>query len=292
MTIQAFTTELLGQTPTMVENKSLVEHQFMLEQLHDKNHLKKRIHEEFEQSELPFAQVMENHGIPRKFGFGLLVQMVLSKRCNIQTLVGSFRYMFEDLDNPSQMAADMAMKCAEVDLVDYSTDSHLFTMRFDISDDVKAELDRFQFPLPMVVPPQPVRSNTQTGYMLSRGSVILRDNHTEDDVYLDHLNRMNAIPLVVNRDVLASIQNSWKNIDKAKPGESPQDFDKRRRAFDKFNRTAQDVIDALTALGETHYITHRYDKRGRTYCVGYHVNPQGNSWNKAITHLAEKEYVT
>jgi DNA-directed RNA polymerase len=45
-------------------------------------------------------------------------------------------------------------------------------------------------------------------------------------------------------------------------------------------------------LGNEFYLTHRYDKRGRCYAQGYHVNPQGNDWNKAVIELAEKEVVT
>jgi len=39
-------------------------------------------------------------------------------------------------------------------------------------------------------------------------------------------------------------------------------------------------------------LTHKYDKRGRCYSQGYHVNPQGNDWNKAVIEFAEKEPVT
>jgi len=38
-------------------------------------------------------------------------------------------------------------------------------------------------------------------------------------------------------------------------------------------------------------MTHRYDKRGRVYCMGYHVNYQGTPWNKAVIELADKEMI-
>ncbi len=39
------------------------------------------------------------------------------------------------------------------------------------------------------------------------------------------------------------------------------------------------------------HMTHKYDKRGRTYSQGYHVNYQGNPWNKACIEFADKEVV-
>jgi DNA-directed RNA polymerase len=38
-------------------------------------------------------------------------------------------------------------------------------------------------------------------------------------------------------------------------------------------------------------MTHKYDKRGRTYSQGYHIQPQGSDWNKAVIEFADKEIV-
>jgi DNA-directed RNA polymerase len=47
----------------------------------------------------------------------------------------------------------------------------------------------------------------------------------------------------------------------------------------------------MVEMGNRFYLTHRYDKRGRTYAQGYHVNTQGNCWNKAVIELADEEVV-
>ena len=39
------------------------------------------------------------------------------------------------------------------------------------------------------------------------------------------------------------------------------------------------------------WLTHKYDKRGRIYDVGYFINPQGNDYHKASIELAHKEVV-
>jgi len=95
--------------------------------------------------------------------------------------------------------------------------------------------------------------------------------------------------LSLDSDVVAFIQNQWKNHDRRKDGESREDFRKRVKAFDKYDRTSRDVLAALMAQGDRFWLTHKYDKRGRTYAQGYHVNPQGNDWNKACVEFANKE---
>lgn len=262
-----------------------VAHQVELERLFNKNQLIPRIRKEFQDEH--FGEAIEDAGIPIPFGLDLLVQMALHKRASLTTLIGCLRHHFQD----SQITADMIYKAAEADLVDYDTTLRMFVVKYMISDDVQEELDKFQFPLPMVVPPQKITNNRTTGMLTSGGSVILRNNHHNDDVCLDHLNRVNQMKLTVNNDTVRMVKNQWKNLDKPKEGETKEDFAKRKRAFEKFDRTARDVIDLLTKEGNEFYLTHRYDKRGRIYCQGYHINPQGNAWNKAIVEFADKEII-
>jgi DNA-directed RNA polymerase len=50
-------------------------------------------------------------------------------------------------------------------------------------------------------------------------------------------------------------------------------------------------MDLMFTAGNRFYMTHKYDKRGRTYSQGYHINPQGNDWNKAVIEFADKEVI-
>lgn len=270
----------------------LYEHQLRLEELYDKNQAVRRIHDEFTESKDPnFQAYFLEHGIDVDFGFDLLVQMALHKRTTLPTLVGILRKHFFPAPDASQLAADMLHRCAEVDLVDWSPSAEQFIVRINISNDVQDDIDRFQYPLPMVIRPRAIRDNRDTGYLLTRNSVILRKNHHDDDVCLDHLNRVNRIRFVINHDTADMIANRWRNLDKPKEGETKLDFDKRVRAFEKYDRTARDVMAELHRHGNVFYLTHKYDKRGRVYCQGYHVNYQGAAWNKAVIELADKEYV-
>ena len=65
-----------------------------------------------------------------------------------------------------------------------------------------------------------------------------------------------------------------------------------RQAKDAFNiRDAEtdDVIEYLLLNGNRFFFGWRYDKRGRMYSQGYHVNPQGNQYRKAMLQFADKE---
>jgi len=123
--------------------------------------------------------------------------------------------------------------------------------------------------------------------------VILRDNHHDDDVCLESLDQINATRFRINQDVSTTIRNRWRHLDKPKPDEDMSEYRKRVKAFEKYDRTAHDVIQhlGLAAEGEF-YLTHKYDKRGRIYCQGYVVNYQGTEWNKAVIEFADQEVVS
>ncbi|MGQ0565612.1 MAG: hypothetical protein ACT4OK_11145 [Gemmobacter sp.] len=266
--------------------------QIELEELFAKNHLMGRLRREFDVEGL--EDFCQEHELPKNFVVDMMAHMALHRRAPMSTMVGILHHHFGDNMFELQACTDMIWKAAEAGVVNYDPIAWQFTMRFDVSDAVRLDLDRFQYPLPMVVPPQPIQSNRDTGYVTIRGSVILKGstNHHEDDVCLDHLNRVNQIPLVINADTARLVQNQWKNLDRPKEGESQRDYEQRVRAFEKYDRVSREVIETLFMTGEPFYLTHRYDKRGRTYAQGYHVNTQGNAWNKAVIEFADQELVT
>lgn len=272
-----------------MEPINMEQYQIDMEKLFHKNQLHPRIKGEFTSADLPFRDVMIKHGLDPQFGFDLLVQMVLHKRAKLPVLVGILRKHFK---GDCQDTADALLMACQIDLVDWNPITEEFIVKYDITQDVQDDLDRYQFPLPMVVEPRELKTNHDTGYFTSRNSVILKDNHHDKDVCLDHLNHMNRIKLTLNNEVAMMIKNEWRNLDKPKDGEDRKEFDKRRKAFEKYDRTARDVMLHLEIGGDGgFYLTHKYDKRGRVYCQGYHVNYQGNTWNKAVIEFANQEIV-
>lgn len=265
-----------------------MEAQINLENLFTKNKLMTRLRSEFNIPDL--ISFCNDKEIPLNFAINLLSQMVLHKRASVSILVGILYKHFDEEENPFQACADMLLKSAEESLVDFDTLSEVFILRYDVSSDVYEDLDRYQYPLPMLIEPKEVKTNSDDGYYTSRKqSLLLKNNHHEDDINLDHINNVNNTPLSINVDIVNLIKNRWKNLDKQKPSETPQDFQKRVKAFEKYNKSSHDVIRSLLMYDNKFYLTHKYDKRGRCYAQGYHVNTQGNPWNKSVIEFFNKE---
>ena len=150
----------------------------------------------------------------------------------------------------------------------------------------------------MVITPKTVKKNRDNGMLSTTKSsdtlIVLRGHkagtiYEDHDVCLDHINRVNKIPLSINTDIAYFINNSWKDLAKKRTNESMEDYRKRVKAFKRYDLVSKDVVTALTTIRDRFWLTHKYDRRGRVYCQGYHVTYQGNSWNKAMIEFANKE---
>ena len=267
---------------------SRYKHQQELERLYSKNELMPRMRKFF--TDMGAEDDFDALNIDPKFGITVLVQMALHKRCSISTLVGLTLQYFKS----AQEAADQVKRLIELNIVGWDDNLRVLITKFTIPADLQAELDKFQYPLPMVVEPRKLKSNSDTGYLVSgsRGSVILKDNHHDDDVCLDHLNRLNRIKLQINEQTAVMVNNKWKNLDKPKDGETREEFQKRVRAFEKYNKHAIEVMALVVQEGNEFCLTHRYDKRGRTYAQGHFINPQGTEYNKAVLEFVNQEVTT
>jgi hypothetical protein len=262
------------------------EYQKKLEELYDKHQLMPRVRKYFqERTDIPFKLAMQSAGIDEDFGFDMLAQIAVHKRADVSTLVGCLR---RHCDTDQEVANSLEIAVKKNFLM---FNQGIFIVQYDIPLELQQELDRFQYPLPMVCEPALVEDNLDTGYLTQRGSIILKNNHHAGDVCLDHINRMNRIQLSINERVARTIQNKWKHLDKKKDDESFDDWKKRRKAFEKYQSVAEGIIALLVRAGNVLRLTHAYDKRGRTYCRGFHITYQGTDWNKAVLELANREVI-
>lgn len=260
--------------------------QLTLEENYDKHQLMPRLREEFAKEISNLKEFCEEADLPEKFVLDLLAQMALRKRADVPTLVGLLKHHF---DGQHQITANALLKSAELDLVNWDDLAQVFILVADVDPVVHADLESFQYPMPMVCAPYFLENNLSSAYIHPHGSLILKDNHHNGDICLDHLNRMNSVPLTVNVETARMVKNTWKGLDHQKPDEDYTVFQRRKKSFAKFERSAFRVIDILEDAGNRFFLTHKVDKRGRTYCQGHHINTQGNDWCKAIVEFADKE---
>lgn len=254
-----------------------------LEMLFSKHQLLPVLREQFRELSVDYP-----HEDDHPFVEEVLAQIYLHRQADPETMVGILVPKFGE----PQEVADRLLLLVELDYLDYDPNKKRFMVKYDVSEDVQDMLDRYQYPLPMVVKPNEVKNNSDTGYMTIRNSVILNGSpyFKDKDVCLDHLNRANSVPLALDMAVVESSEGKFIKP-KRNPGEDYADFNKRMRQANTFYQTSTQVMADLVALSDEFFITHRYDRRGRCYDSGYHVNPQGTDYNKAVVTLANKEMI-
>jgi len=220
----------------------------------------------------------------------VLTHMSLHRQADAETLVGILSPKF----GTPQEVADNLLLLAELDYLDIeeTADGWKFMVKFDVSADVHEMLDKYQFPLPMLVRPNRLTRNFDTGYFTILNPVVLNgsDYFDDKDICLDHLNRMNSVALEVNMEVVRSEEGKFI-VPTREEDEDFKEYQKRQKQAVKFYETTVDVMGTLKALGSEFYLTHRYDRRGRCYASGYHINTQGDDYRKAMLVLHRKETV-
>ena len=223
-----------------------------------------------------------------KFTAEVLAQLYLHRQADPTTLVGLLSPKF---GTPQEVADKLLLLC-EFDYIDFQTATSMFIVKFDVSQEIQTMLDRYQYPLPMVSKPKPIKKNNDSGYETIKNPVILNGSpyFKDKDLCLDHLNRANSVALSLDTEVAYSAEGKLLKAVR-KPGESFIDFKRRSRQSEVFYSTTVDVMDYLLQFSNTMYLTHRYDRRGRCYASGYHVNTQGDDYRKAVIQFANKEKV-
>lgn len=252
--------------------------QEILEKRYNKYQLMPKLREEFsELSEDPFT-------------IDALIQIYLHKQADLPTMVGLLTPQFGTPAEVSKKLLELVVQ----DLMDFDETSQKFIFKYEVSEDVADEIARYKYPLPMIEAPGLVTDNYETGYQTIRNNIILngsiegKNYFADKDICLDHINRANSVALCVNWDV---VENSILLPLEREPGEDFEKFKAKTKQREIFFKTSVSVMEELSDLGNELYLTHRYDRRGRCYSSGYHVNTQGDDYRKSCLELHNKELV-
>lgn len=267
-----------------------LQHQILLEELFDKNKLIPALTAYYKRHyESGLVDIATRHqDIPRDFIVSLLVQLYLHKQVTIPVLIGSLVKKYGD----SQKIADWLFDLGTESLFSWDSRTKRLVVMHGISKLLEEHISKFQFPMPMVIQPEPVECNTDTGYVTTTGSVLLNNAHHNGDVCLDHLNRVNRIPLTLNMNTAKGVLNKWNNLGAPKEGETQDKYESRIKAFEKYKLHSEWVHELMEKTDNKFWLTHAYDKRGRIYCNGYFVTYQGHDFNKAVLEFWNKEHLS
>ena len=137
---------------------------------------------------------------------------------------------------------------------------------------------------PIICTPNKLKKNSDSAYLtVKNDSLILKSgNHHNGDICLDSLNLFNSIEFSLDIDFLKVYDEEPTYL---------LDTDEKKAQFDKMREDSYEIYLYLIQQGNTFHLGHKYDKRGRTYCEGYHCSYQGNKFRKAIMEFAEQEVV-
>lgn len=172
---------------------------------------------------------------------------------------------------------------------------------FALDEESQEIVDKAMYLPPMVCKPNKLKHNRSSGYLTIKGeSLILGKgiNHHDEEIGLDVLNLMNSIPLSISTEFreycleeptfdLTTVEGA-ENMSRVQLMHA---VNQQRLNWEDHLRKSTALYDLMIEEGNKFYLTHKVDKRGRIYSQGYHINPQGTSFKKAVIELANKETI-
>ena len=199
------------------------------------------------------------------------------------------------------LACEVISLLADTDLYDITKPTELIMVKslVVLSDDVLEHIEQTCYTPPLVIPPKKVIRNWDTPYYTYAGeSLILGStlNFHEGDICLDVINIQNSIPLALSTDFMACYQEPEPDHKAKALKERGNKLTKielvmAEKNWERYQNQCVFFSYLLEGLGNRIYLGNKVDKRGRMYCSGYHVSPQGNSYRKAVVELADKESI-
>lgn len=203
-----------------------------------------------------------------------------------QSLMGIMagRFPHEEVLDRVKTAGEVIALLIKHDLLDMwrtATDSYyMISSKYDLDSDIP-EPDDFRIHMEEI--PE-FDCNNPVGYK----SLILggKHNYHDNDLCLDHINRMNRIPLKLNNELL--------RIYSEKPTftfneENKRIREKQEEQWKDFVHTSYRAYIQTVKAGNKFHLEHNYCKRGRTYARGYHISTQGSTFKKAVVQLYNTE---
>jgi hypothetical protein len=217
------------------------------------------------------------HGLEEKCMVRFLAHALISKAVPFSSMVSV---------RPKKVSLETATSLLEQATTAgyFSWDGEYFRTPLSLPESLQESLKLMMYPLPMVVRPNKLQNNFQSGYLTRKNDVAMLRRVPTGELVLPHLNKLNATALRINEEV-AEFAQTVMPPPKRKDWESFQEYGKRIRHFVSWRANIAQV-HGLLKEAPYWYLLHKYDKRGRTYVCGYHVNYQGPDYCKAVVELA------
>lgn len=116
--------------------------------------------------------------------------------------------------------------------------------------------------------------------------VLGKNNNVGQKLNLKVLNILQSVPYSINPLMYSMLEDTLKEPD----GDLTDiELTNRKNAFIKKSKETNLVVQHLVDNGNKFFFRFAYDKRGRSYSKGYHINLQSDSYRKAIVEFSNKK---
>lgn len=196
---------------------------------------------------------------------------------------------YDDIFDGVKTGAELLTLAGEVDIIDIvpakesETGSLMVKSRYELDKATQYFIKKTMYLPPMVCRPNYVSENKQSGHLTVNNSVILGGsvNYHEERQALDVINIANGYQYSLDEEILKYVEEPKKECD------TPEKI-ANHALMVSISRV---VYEYLLENDNTFYMTHSYDKRGRLYSNGYHVNLQSSEYKKALMSFKKKEII-
>ena len=153
----------------------------------------------------------------------------------------------------------------------------------DIPEELAEFIANCEYLPPMLCKPIELTHNRCSGYLTHESSLVLGNgNHHNGDLCLDVLNIVNGVQCSLDTEFLSKVEEEPKN----KPEDAQQ-----LKNWNDFKKQSHMFYKLMVSQGNKFYFTNKWDKRGRMYAQGYHINCQGAAYKKAMLNLTNEEII-
>jgi len=197
----------------------------------------------------------------------------------------AMRLKFSNQVEAIAATADLLAVLCNTDAFDITKESKGASLkvvsRIPIEDSLVSFIKDSEFLPPMVCAPLPLTHNFSSGYLTHNDSLVLgTGNHHDGDLCLSVLNTMGQVAMKLDTEFLLEMEETPNyKLDTADKISHWQDFKQQSSYF----------YILMLQQGNRIYFNHKVDKRGRIYASGYHINPMGTSYKKAMLEFANEE---
>jgi len=226
---------------------------------------------------------------PDDLVFDIMLEVCAQGFGSYQAIAGKLSNQLNNMDTfdaVKTVAEVMAVMCEDdcfdvVVAAESDTGVMMVQSHWELPESVLQKIADTQYLPPMVCKPFKVSENYTYHTMTEMGSLILGNsvNHHNKPLAYDAINIASAIPLSLDEYILGFSEQPNKELD-------TQD---KVNAFNRMQIASSKVYQFLLDNDNRFYLRWEYDKRGRKYSQGYHVNIQSTDYKKALISFADKE---